>query len=97
MPLAPGHLLVTTRRHHEKISDVSEEEAAELGVWLGRLSRVLMRVTGVGDWNVVQNNVSSFLHVGGNSWVAMRGREGEGKGNGGNGIWVEGGEKADSK
>jgi len=56
MPLSPGHLLVTTRKHHEKISDVTEEEARELGVWLTRLSRVLANVTGVYDWNIVQNN-----------------------------------------
>jgi diadenosine tetraphosphate (Ap4A) HIT family hydrolase len=56
MPLSPGHLLVTTRTHHEKISDVGEEEARELGVWLPRLSRVLANATGVWDWNIVQNN-----------------------------------------
>jgi diadenosine tetraphosphate (Ap4A) HIT family hydrolase len=56
MPLSPGHLLVTTRKHHEKISDVTEEEAKELGSWLPRLSRVLANVTGVWDWNIVQNN-----------------------------------------
>lgn len=49
MPLSPGHMLVTTRRHHEKISDVSEEESRELGLWLPRLSRVLATVTGVWD------------------------------------------------
>ena len=49
-------MLVTTRRHHEKISDVSEEESRELGLWLPRLSRVLANVTGVWDWNIVQNN-----------------------------------------
>lgn len=56
MPLSPGHLLVTTRNHHEKISDVSEEESKELGQWLPRLSRVLANVTDVHDWNIVQNN-----------------------------------------
>jgi len=56
MPLSPGHLLVTTRNHNEKLSDVSEEEARELGEWLPRLSRVLAKVTGVWDWNIVQNN-----------------------------------------
>jgi diadenosine tetraphosphate (Ap4A) HIT family hydrolase len=56
MPLAQGHLLVTTRMHHEKLSDVSEPEAAELGKWLRVLSRVLGRATGVWDWNIVQNN-----------------------------------------
>jgi diadenosine tetraphosphate (Ap4A) HIT family hydrolase len=56
LPLAPGHLLVTTRQHHEKLSDVSEEEAVELGRWLPRLSRVSARVGQVWDWNIVQNN-----------------------------------------
>jgi diadenosine tetraphosphate (Ap4A) HIT family hydrolase len=56
MPLSPGHLLITTRKHHEKISDVSEEESRELGQWLPRLSRVLANVTDVHDWNIVQNN-----------------------------------------
>jgi diadenosine tetraphosphate (Ap4A) HIT family hydrolase len=56
MPLAPGHLLVTTRRHCQKISEVSDEESRELGLWLPRLSRVLANVTGVHDWNIVQNN-----------------------------------------
>ncbi len=56
MPLSPGHLLVTTRKHHEKISDMSEEEAREMGYWLPVLSRVLAKATGVWDWNIVQNN-----------------------------------------
>lgn len=56
LPLSPGHLLVTTRGHHEKISDVTEDEARELGLWLPRLSRVLENVTDVHDWNIVQNN-----------------------------------------
>ena len=56
MPLSQGHMLVTTRKHHEKISDVTEEEASELGAWLPRLSRVLANATGVWDWNIVQNN-----------------------------------------
>ena len=63
MPLAPGHILVTTRKHHQKLSDVSEEEAAELGVWVRRISRVLMKITGVEDWNVVQNNGSFSQHT----------------------------------
>ena len=56
MPLSPGHLLVTTRKHHEKISDIADEESRELGEWLPRLSRALAQVTGVWDWNIVQNN-----------------------------------------
>lgn len=63
MPLSPGHLLVTTRKHHEKITDVTEEEAKELGIWLTRLSRVLANVTGVYDWNIVQNNGAAAAQV----------------------------------
>ncbi|CZR62054.1 related to histidine triad protein [Phialocephala subalpina] len=63
LPLSPGHLLVTTRRHHEKVSDVTEEESRELGMWLSRLSRVLANVTGVHDWNIVQNNGAAAAQV----------------------------------
>ncbi|KAG9248362.1 HIT-like domain-containing protein [Calycina marina] len=63
MPLSPGHLLVTTRAHREIMSEVTEEEARELGLWLLRLSRVLARVTGVGDWNIVQNNGAAAAQV----------------------------------
>lgn len=56
MPLSPGHLLLTPRKHHEKVSDLTEEESRELGMWVSRLSLVLANVTGVYDWNVVQNN-----------------------------------------
>lgn len=63
MPLSQGHLLLTTRAHHEKISEVTDEEARELGRWLRVLSRVLARVTGVWDWNIVQNNGAWILLV----------------------------------
>lgn len=56
-------MLITTRKHHEKISDVTEEESRELGMWLPRLSRVLANVTGVWDWNIVQNNGMSYLSL----------------------------------
>lgn len=56
MPLSPGHLLLTPRKHYEKVSDVPDGEARELGMWLSRLSRVLANVTGVWDFNIVQNN-----------------------------------------
>ncbi|KFY08463.1 hypothetical protein V492_06210 [Pseudogymnoascus sp. VKM F-4246] len=63
MPLSPGHLLVTTRSHHEKVSDVTEEESRELGYWLPVLSRTLAKATGVWDWNIVQNNGAAAAQV----------------------------------
>ncbi|PBP27260.1 hypothetical protein BUE80_DR001655 [Diplocarpon rosae] len=63
MPLSPGHLLITTRAHREKISDVTDQEARDLGLWVSRLSRVLAKVTGVWDWNIVQNNGAAASQV----------------------------------
>ena len=65
LPLSPGHLLVTTRAHKEKVSDVSLEESRALGEWLPVLSRVLAKATGVWDWNIVQNNgiISSPIYI----------------------------------
>ncbi|KAK6443467.1 hypothetical protein LTR95_000294 [Oleoguttula sp. CCFEE 5521] len=73
MPIAPGHILLTTRPHYEKLSDMyappkstdwaSEKTATQakevsqaIGEWLPIVSRALCAVTGIEDWNVVQNN-----------------------------------------
>lgn len=63
MPLSHGHLLLCPRSHKPKLSDVSREEAAELGIYLRILSRALSRTTGVHDWNVVQNNGAAAAQV----------------------------------
>ncbi|KAI9782692.1 MAG: hypothetical protein M1839_004679 [Geoglossum umbratile] len=63
MPLARGHLLVAPRRHAEKMSDLSPEEASSLGAWLPVLSRVVCRAAGCEDWNVVQNNGARAAQV----------------------------------
>lgn len=56
MPLAQGHVLVTTRQHRGMVSDVDEDESRELGFWLPVLSRVIANVTATDAWNIVQNN-----------------------------------------
>ncbi|KAH6718941.1 HIT-like domain-containing protein [Leptodontidium sp. MPI-SDFR-AT-0119] len=63
MPLSPGHLLITTRQHREKISDVTDDEARELGSYVSLLSRALANLTGVWDWNIVQNNGAAASQV----------------------------------
>ncbi|KAL9946353.1 hypothetical protein D7B24_001702 [Verticillium nonalfalfae] len=63
MPLSRGHLLLCPRAHRPKLTDASEIEAAELGRFLRTLSRALARVTGVEDWNVVQNNGAAAAQV----------------------------------
>ncbi|KAI9728658.1 MAG: hypothetical protein M1828_002764 [Chrysothrix sp. TS-e1954] len=61
MPISPGHVLVVSRSHREKLSDLKPAESAALGLWLPIVSRAVMRALGRdgGDWNVVQNNGKS--------------------------------------
>ncbi|KYG47869.1 hypothetical protein M433DRAFT_141580 [Acidomyces richmondensis BFW] len=56
LPMAPGHILLCTRNHYVKLSEQARETAQALGEWLPILSRAMCSVTGVEDWNVVQNN-----------------------------------------
>ena len=74
MPISPGHILLTTRKHYRTLGDLrpasntnetwlarrAAEEARDtsraLGEWLPIVSRALCKVTGIEDWNVVQNN-----------------------------------------
>ncbi|KAL2756507.1 hypothetical protein ACRALDRAFT_1070469 [Sodiomyces alcalophilus JCM 7366] len=63
MPLSRGHLLLCTRTHRPKLTDATRDEAADLGRHLPILSKALTRVTGVEDWNVVQNNGAAAAQV----------------------------------
>lgn len=57
MPISPGHILLVTREHHEKLSDVPlGPEADALGFWLPMMARTLAKVLDIEDWNVIQNN-----------------------------------------
>lgn len=68
LPIATGHVLLTTREHYQKLSDIPSspssngevdrgvQDSRELGAYLPVLSRALCKVTGIEDWNVVQNN-----------------------------------------
>ncbi|KAM0555821.1 hypothetical protein ACHAPJ_006218 [Fusarium lateritium] len=63
LPLSHGHLLLCTRPHRPKLTDVTESEAAHLGRYLRILSKAMARATGVEDWNVVQNNGAAAAQV----------------------------------
>lgn len=71
-------MLVVVRNHREKLGDVGVEEGAEVGRWLGVISRAVVgsvredelgRDVGeegkgdVGDWNIVQNNGARAAQV----------------------------------
>ncbi|KAK3989334.1 HIT-like domain-containing protein [Cladorrhinum sp. PSN332] len=63
MPLSPGHLLLCPRSHRPKLTDVTPEEAAELGKYVRVLSAAVSKATGIKDWNVVQNNGAAAAQV----------------------------------
>jgi diadenosine tetraphosphate (Ap4A) HIT family hydrolase len=63
LPLSRGHLLLCTRAHRPKVSDVNRREASQLGEHVRLLSKALVRATGVPDWNVVQNNGAAAAQV----------------------------------
>jgi histidine triad (HIT) family protein len=55
-PLSRGHLLVIPKEPAETLDELSDESAAAIGRVLPRLARALKRVTGVAEYNVLQNN-----------------------------------------
>ncbi|CAI6248260.1 unnamed protein product [Periconia digitata] len=63
LPMVGGHLLVATRHHRVKVADMKDDEGREMGFWLPILSRVVAKVTGVQDYNIVQNNGARAAQV----------------------------------
>jgi diadenosine tetraphosphate (Ap4A) HIT family hydrolase len=60
----PGWLVLLPRRHILAIADLTDAEAAELGVWQVRLSQALHAVTGCAKTYVVQfAEAPLFRHV----------------------------------
>jgi histidine triad (HIT) family protein len=55
-PLAPGHLLLVTRRHYSVIDEVPAATAGALGTVLPRLVAAARSVTGADAFNILQNN-----------------------------------------
>ncbi|KAH6860916.1 HIT-like domain-containing protein [Alternaria rosae] len=63
LPMTGGHLLVTTRHHKVKVADMEAVESKEIGFWLPILARTVAKVTGVTDYNIVQNNGARAAQV----------------------------------
>jgi len=55
-PLSRGHTLVIPKEPAETLDALTEESAAAIGRVLPRLARAVMEVTGVREYNVLQNN-----------------------------------------
>ncbi|KAL1306840.1 hypothetical protein AAFC00_005496 [Neodothiora populina] len=64
MPISPGHVLLITRDHHEKLSDVPLGPTADaLGLWMPLMARALAKSLDIEDWNVIQNNGARAAQV----------------------------------
>ncbi|MGO9804123.1 MAG: HIT family protein [Steroidobacteraceae bacterium] len=57
-PLSAGHTLVVPKEPAETMDRLSDESAAALGRLLPRLCRAVIAVTGVREYNVLENNGS---------------------------------------
>ena len=55
-PLSTGHTLVIPKEPAETMDQLSDDSAAALGRALPRLCRAVMAVTGVKQYNVLENN-----------------------------------------
>ena len=55
-PLSEGHTLVIPKERKAKLHQLSDEAAAALGRVLPRICRAVTEVTGIEDYNVLQNN-----------------------------------------
>jgi histidine triad (HIT) family protein len=58
-PLSYGHTLVISKEPAETLDRLSDESAAALGRVLPRLCRAVVAVTGVQEYNVLENNGSN--------------------------------------
>lgn len=55
-PLASGHTLVIPKEPAETLDQLSDDSAAALGRALPRICRAVIAVTGVREYNVLENN-----------------------------------------
>ena len=55
-PLSRGHTLVIPKEPAETLDQLSDEASAALGRALPRICRAVMAVTGVREYNVLENN-----------------------------------------
>jgi len=55
-PLSAGHTLVVPREPAPTLDALSDESAAALGRVLPRICRAVVAITGVRDYNVLENN-----------------------------------------
>lgn len=62
-PLAPGHTLVVPKEPVATLAELSDDSAAAVGRVLPRICRAVMKVSGAGACNILQNNGSEASQV----------------------------------
>jgi histidine triad (HIT) family protein len=62
-PLSLGHTLVVPKEPAQTLDALSDESAAALGRVLPRICRAVIAVTGVSDYNVLENNGAAAHQV----------------------------------
>ncbi|MFN9992174.1 MAG: HIT family protein [Phycisphaerales bacterium] len=55
-PLSKGHTLVIPKEAKPTLGELSDESAAAIGRVLPRICRAVAKVSGCGDYNILQNN-----------------------------------------
>jgi histidine triad (HIT) family protein len=55
-PLSRGHTLIIPKEEKARVDELSDEQMAAIGRVLPRICRAVMKVTGVDEYNILQNN-----------------------------------------
>lgn len=55
-PIDKGHALVVPKKHHEKITDMSQEKVGELFSKIPSIAKAIMKTTGAVAFSLAQNN-----------------------------------------
>lgn len=62
-PLSPGHTLVIPKERAMHLHELSDESSAAIGRVLPRIARAVLKATGAGAYNILQNNGSAAHQV----------------------------------
>ncbi|MDE1819067.1 MAG: HIT family protein [Thaumarchaeota archaeon] len=62
-PIQKGHSLVMPKKHHEKITDMTDDAVAELFSKVPLVARAIIATTGADGFNIGQNNGRSANQI----------------------------------
>ena len=62
-PIDEGHTLIVPKKHYERITDMSNEDVADLFTAVSPVARSMMMATGAVAFNVAQNNGKEAMQI----------------------------------